>query len=245
MKTLIKKRGIILSSKDFKEDYKILNILTIDGLDHVILKGANKMNSGNKKYTIVPLEVDFLIAEGKNLSTFTEGYITQNFTNLKNVYEKNMIAQVIIEKVLTFTEHVLDHELLYNFVKKIFELLNQYDYHTVILEIFEIKLLYLLGIAPNLEGCCRCHKKTTNLLLSINLGGGCCIDCSYFTHCELDEEETQIFKYLYLIKLDKIDDIFLSLIANTHLNFDSFIDKYYEKYLDFRSIAKKILKKIV
>ena len=73
MKPVIKKRGIILNSKDYKDNFKLLTILTIDGPMHVILKGANKMSSGTKKYTITPLEVDFLISQGKTISTFTEG----------------------------------------------------------------------------------------------------------------------------------------------------------------------------
>lgn len=49
MKPVIKKRGIILNSKDYKDNFKLLTILTIDGPMHVILKGANKMSSGTKK----------------------------------------------------------------------------------------------------------------------------------------------------------------------------------------------------
>ena len=56
--------------------------------------------------------------------------------------------------------------------------------------------------------------------------------------------QIKIFKYLYLIKLEKIDNQFLSLIANTQIKFDDFIDQYYEKYIDFYSSAKKVLKKI-
>lgn len=244
MKPVIKKRGIILNSKDYKDNFKLLTILTIDGPMHVILKGANKMSSGTKKYTITPLEVDFLISQGKTISTFTEGYIINNYTNLKNSYDKNMVSLVMIEKILAFCEHVFNYELFYHFVKKMFELLDTYDFNSIILNIFEIKLLYLLGIAPNLNNCNRCQKKKTDLMLSITLGGCCCKECSNFIHCELTEEETKIFKYLYLIKLEKIDNQFLSLIANTQIKFDDFIDQYYEKYIDFYSSVKKVLKKI-
>ena len=97
MKPVIKKRGIILNSKDYKDNFKLLTILTIDGPMHVILKGANKMSSGTKKYTITPLEVDFLISQGKTISTFTEGYIINNYTNLKNSYDKNLDGKKILD----------------------------------------------------------------------------------------------------------------------------------------------------
>ena len=89
--------------------------------------------------------------------------------------------------------------LFYHFSKKkLFELLDTYDFNSIILNIFEIKLLYLLGIAPNLNNCNRCQKKKTDLMLSITLGGCCCKECSNFIHCELTEEENKDFLNIYI-----------------------------------------------
>ena len=108
----------------------------------------------------------------------------------------------------------------------------------------EIKLLYLLGIAPTLNGCNKCAKKTNELFLSINLGGTCCKDCIKDCGYDLDLNETKIFKYLYLIKLENIDEKFLKLIDDTNIDLSHFIDRYYEKYMDFYSKTKKVIKKI-
>lgn len=59
MKPVIKKRGIILNSKDYKDNFKLLTILTIDGPMNVILKGANKMNSGTKNIPLYQLKLIF------------------------------------------------------------------------------------------------------------------------------------------------------------------------------------------
>ncbi|MFR7881266.1 MAG: recombination protein O N-terminal domain-containing protein [Christensenellales bacterium] len=59
MKPVIKKRGIILNSKDYKDNFKLLTILTIDGPMHVILKGANKMSSGTKNIPLHRLKLIF------------------------------------------------------------------------------------------------------------------------------------------------------------------------------------------
>ena len=75
MKELTKKKGIILTSKDYKENARLLTILTEDGLENAILRGANKINSKNKKFTIIPVEVEY-VRTISTLATFTEGYIT-------------------------------------------------------------------------------------------------------------------------------------------------------------------------
>lgn len=243
MKQIQKKKGIILKSKDFKENSQIITILTTEGLTNLILKGTTKMNSGNKKYTIVPVEVDYLYALSNSLSTFTEGYINNNYNSIKLDNNKSLIAMAITEKVLTFCENIDNKELLYNFTKKIFELLNNFEYTTLILSIFEIKLLYLIGISPVLNKCIKCGNQN-DLMLSVDLGGVCCKNCQSFNKVDLTKEETEIFKYLYYIKLDKIDEEFLKTINNLNLDFTKIIDLYYQKYIDFYSKVKKIIAKV-
>lgn len=243
MKPISKTQGVIIKSKDYKENSKIITILTKDGLIDLILRGATSMNSGNKKYTIVPVLVDFLMTSSNQLNTFTEGYVLNNFTEIKSNMDKNFISMAILEKVLVFSSHIDNTVQFYDFVLKIFELLDNTKYSNLILNIFEIKLLYLLGIAPTINYCNVCND-TENLLFSISQGGTICNRCSNQYGFDLSIEETKVFKYLYLIKMDKIDEEFLKLVNDTNISLDNFIDRYYEKYMDFYSKTKKIIKKV-
>lgn len=244
MKKILKTKGVILNSKFHKDNVKLLSILCEDGIHSVLIKGVDKMNSGNRKYTIVPVFVEFMMTDSSTLSTFTEGYVLNNYTSIKTDNNKALTAYAMIEKVLTFAEHIDNQKTLFEFVISILNLLEKYDDYTVILNIFEIKLLFLLGIAPNLNRCIKCDSPSDELNLSISLGGCCCKKCSLYNNYELSSEQTKIFKYLYLIKLDKIDQEFLSLIKRTGVNFNNFIDKYYEKHIDFKSKTKKIIEKV-
>ena len=47
MKELTKKKGIILTSKDYKENARLLTILTEDGLENAILRGATNKHGQN------------------------------------------------------------------------------------------------------------------------------------------------------------------------------------------------------
>lgn len=245
MKPIKKQQGIILKAKEFKESSSLINVLTSDGLITMVLRGTTSLTSGNKKYTIVPVKVDFLRTDTMAMPTFTEGEIVENYTNLKNDSHKTLITTAIIEKILTFAEHIDDKVLFYDFVGQIFNLLNTYQESMIILNIFEVKLLYLLGLAPNLLICCNCQKKAKKLYFSLNLGGVICENCAHILNYDLDTNATMVFKYLYLIKLNQINDEFFQIINNIGVDLNDFIDLYYEKYIDFKSVSKKIIKKLL
>ena len=244
MKPILKSHGVILKTRDYKDNSKIITILTEDGLIDLILRGTNSMNSGNKKYTITPTFVEFLMTKSSTISTFTEGFIIDNFNNIKLDNIKSLINMVIVEKILTFSSHIDNSKQFYDFCLRIFKLLDLTMFPNIVLNIFEIKLLYLIGIAPILNHCLICNDKT-NLVFCVNSGGTVCSKCALQLGYDLNLDETELFKYLYLIKVDKIDEEFLKIIGNLNINLDNVIDKYYEKHIDFHNKTKKIIKKVI
>ena len=202
------------------------------------------MNSGNKKYTIYPVNVEFLFSDSSTLKTFTQGYVAENYTNIKNDFEKTSIYLMIAEKVLSFSDHIDNHELFFNFVTTILEKLNNTLYPKEVLALFEIKLLYLIGIAPIINNCTCCNNTIDEGLFSVKQSGMVCKKCSSKYETNLNIDESELFKYLYLIKLEKVDEEFLKLVNESGVDFNQVIDKYYEMFIDFKSKTKKILKKV-
>ena len=244
MKPILKSQGVIITTRDYKDNSKIITILTEEGLLDLILRGTSSMNSGNKKYTIPPTYVEFMMSKSSTISTFTEGFVLDNFNNIKLDNLKSLISMAIIEKILTFVNYIDNCKQFYEFCFNTLKLLDVTCYPKIVLNIFEIKLLYLIGIAPVINYRIMCNNKD-NLLFSINNGGSVCSKCSNHVGFDLDENETEIFKYLYLIKFDKINDDFLKIISNININLEDLIDKYYEKHIDFYSKSKKIIKKVL
>ncbi|MCM1259549.1 MAG: DNA repair protein RecO [Prevotella sp.] len=244
MKKLIKKKGIVITSRDYKENARMLTILTPDGLESAILRGANKISSKNKAFAIVPVEVEYITTAPTPLSTFTEGFILSNYTQIKMDPQKSLLFSGIAEKVLMFAENVDNKTQFYDFTYAVLQQLEITQHPHVVLNLFEIKLLYLLGISPILNQCMRCKNIENDYAFSVFFGGTICLDCAKRVGYQLDRDETKIFKYLYLIKMDKVDEVFLDLIAKSEVVLDETIDQYYEKYMDFTSKAKQIIKKV-
>lgn len=245
MKQLQKKKGIVLTSKDYKENARLLTVLTSDGLENTILRGANKINSKNKAFSIAPVKIDYVVSSAKPLSTLTEASIIDNYTHIKLDATKNLIVLAIIEKICVFTENIDDKAMFFRFLSTILEKLENTQYPHIILNLFEIKLMYLLGIAPILNHCMICMQPRNNYVLSIKHAGTICKLCSKYTEYELNESATKVYQYLYCIKLEKADEAFFGLIHQTKIDLDDWIDRYYEKYIDFYSKAKKVIRKVL
>lgn len=244
MKKLIKKKGIVITSRDYKESARMLTILTPDGLEQTILRGANKINSKNKSFAIAPVEVEYIATTPSPLSTFTEGFILSNYTQVKMDTEKSLLFSGIAEKVLMFAENIDNKTQFYDFIQAILQQLEITHHPHVVLNLFEIKLLYLLGISPILNQCMRCKNIENDYAFSVFFGGTICSSCASRVGYQLDVAETKIWKYLYLIKMEKVDEVFLELIAKSQVSLDETIDQYYERYMDFTSKAKQIIKKV-
>ena len=61
----------------------------------------------------------------------------------------------------------------------------------------------------------------------------------------LNNELTKVFKYLYYIKIENVDEEFLKLIfeiekISGEKELNKTIDLYYQEYLDFTSKVKKV-----
>lgn len=244
MKQLLKKKGIVLTSRDYKENARVLTILTTNGLESSILRGANKISSKNKAFSLSPVLIEYVSSSTLPVSTLTEGTICNNYTNLKLDSKKNMYALALIEKVLAFTENIDNKTMFFNFVSTMLEKLESTNYMDSVLNLFEIKLMYLLGIAPIVNHCMICQKAKEQYVLSLKIAGAVCKDCKENVEYELDENQTKVYQYLYLIKLEKIDEAFLQLVNKTDVHLSDWIDTYYERYIDFYSKAKKIIKKV-
>ncbi len=244
MKQLLKKKGLVLTSRDYKENARLLTILTENGLENTILRGANKINSKNKAFSITPVCIEYVATSSTTLPTLTEGNILQNYTNIKMDSTKSLIVTAIIEKCLTFIENIDEKTMFFNFITIIMGKMENTQYPKLLLNLFEIKLMYLLGIEPVINHCLICQKVSNSYVMSLAYGGTICKECQGKAQYELDASQTKLFQYLYLIKLDKVDDAFLGLVSQTGIHLDNWIDMYYQKYIDFRSKTKKIIKRM-
>lgn len=244
MSQIQKLQGIVIKKIDYKENANLITVLCKDGKMSFIVRGSKKINSVMKNYTNLFTFLEFNATSNLTLNTLTEGTVINSFVNINNSFDKLNVGIAILEKINYLTDEITNTELFYNFVILIFNLLEKTNYPYGVLAVFELKLLYLLGVSPELKVCTLCNSKdSNNAFFSVKHGG---VICENHTDeiIDLNENETTSLKLLFYIKPDKIDDEFLKITDKYIPVLDNVIDKFYQRHLDFYSKAKKIIKEI-
>lgn len=243
MRKIIKNKGIVIKVQDYLENAVLATILTAKGKETLIIRGAKKVNSSTKRFAGVLTKLEFNHTETKGISTLTEALVLDNYTSIKDDLIKFNYAIVILEKLNFFSEQITDYETLYNFTSSILDVLKNTNYNNAVNLIFEIKLLYLLGVAPSFNKCPSCGGKALNGALDIRSGGFLCEKCHYLKEVSLNINDSLLFKKIYITKINEINEDYLKEF-NDHVNINKCINKYYEWHLDFKSRVKEILEKI-
>lgn len=245
MQEKIEFTGIVIKNLDYQDNAQIVYILTKEDLVSVIIKGAKKIDSKTRPLAQIITKIKGMRTQNNRMSTLTEGVIVDNYNNIKEDYLKTQVTMCILEKIYYLYDNFSMNEKVYDFVDLILKKIEQNSYPKSLLLLFEVKLLYLLGINPSFTNCIHCGKEIENGFLMVSGGGFTCFECSSSFECDLDEECSKIVKYLYYIQMNKVDDTFLSLIDKFYDKITHAIDKYYAVHLDFSNKSKEIYYKVI
>jgi len=227
--------GLIVKQIPFQESSKILHLYTAEGMKSVIVHGAKKMTSpylsASENLNLVRVS-----AAGKDLLTVTDADLVEGYPAIKADLEKLTYAQHLAELLNDFAESEYDHAKFYAFVKKIltrFE--TEPDYHAFAY-MFELKYLFLLGVAPSFGACAACGKKD-GLAFRVRAGGACCPD-----HAEGPVVSDEAFAWMRrLYQFDLREPLAERPSPAVSAEIRRVIDDYYAYHLNFRSKSRSVL----
>lgn len=235
---IISIEGFVVSTVNYGESSKILNILTKEkGIIGVISKGCRKEKSrlrvvsANFTYAIFHLQY-----KKEKLSTLIGAdvidYLIKTKSDIKKIGYLNYITE-LTKNVYKQSENKKIYEIFINGIKKIEEGLNP----KVITNIIEIKYLDYLGISLYLNGCVICNRPSV-VSLSIPRGG---YICSFHRKDEplYDNSFLKMIKAYYYVDLEKITE--LKIKEHIIEEIDSFLNMYYKEYTGLYIKSKKFL----
>ena len=238
---IISVEGIVVSSVKYKENSKILNILTKDkGLIGVIAKGVLSDKSPLRIVSSTFTYANFYIyyKEGK-LSTLKEEDIINYFLNIKKYIVKLGYLNYLTElskDVYKENNNENIYDIYKNALLKIEEGLNP----KVITNIVEIKYLDFLGVGLYLDGCSVCSKSNI-VSISLNKGGYVCLN-HRTNEKEYDINTLKMFKAYYYIEIDTISE--LKIKEKTINDIDEFLTLYYKEYTGLYLKSKNFLETV-
>lgn len=156
----IKVKGIIIKEIPYKDNDKIITILT-DSIGKVacMAKGAKKNNSPILACSQYLVYSEFVLYKSNNFYYINSAEIISTFYNVRVNFEKLDLA-FELTKLLNFVlgENEDTSDILSLFLNTIYLIDKNEKEKKLIKSIFKLKLFCYLGFAPNIEKCCRCGQ---------------------------------------------------------------------------------------
>ena len=239
---MLTKEGIIIRSNKYQESSKLIHVLSDDGINTYLVRNANSYKSKNYSYSQEMTKISFDYAKKNSFETITSGKVLDNYTSIKTNQEKMFDLLEIFEIIYSLSSHVIDNKILYEFVSSILEKIEN-DYHKYYLIVFKLKMLYLLGVSPSFSSCATCGKSEL-YAFDKNAGRSFCKKCYHNTYDTIYGEEFEVFKFLYLCKMEYLNKEVLDKVPMFYDHLNDYIDEYYDLYLGYKSKSKKIITRI-
>ena len=241
MNNIIDVEGIILSSRDYNDTSKILDIFTKEyGIIGVLAKGCRSLKSNLRSVTSNMTFATFTIYYKKDkLSILKEATVINNFKNI----QKDIIKISYVSFLLDITKQVYkqsNDEEIYNILISGLKKINEGFDPLVITNILELKYLRYLGVMPNIDGCSICGSKSV-ITLSSDKGGYLCSKCRTFEPI-VSDKTIKLVRMYYYVDIDKISKLDLKKDVVDEVN--NFIDEYYDRYTGLYLKSKAFLKNI-
>lgn len=227
--------GIVLRKINYKESSNIIFVYTNHGLVSVLVHGSNKLKSPYLNLVRVFSYVRLFVS-GKDLKTLRDGEVIKHFEEISLDLERYAYGLHLMGLVHHFSQYDYDHEKLYQFLLKIINALNDVQNYAAYVMMFELKLLYLLGVQPLLKHCVFCDQQS-NLSFSVNDGGMVCENHGGQGHFNKQILETMIYLYYFDMQKDTMKPIEVEYLIGLR----KLIDQYYAYHLNYKSKSRQMI----
>lgn len=192
-----KLKGIVISSKDYKEKDKISILFTIEkGLINVVFKGVKNPNAKLKIAKEIFCLGEYQITNKNNFSIVIGCDVIDNFFNLSQDIDKYMEACAILSIIKDICKYgqqdvALFLELLTALKALAYENAPKYS---VIVK-FLIKIFETMGYKLNLTKCAVCGNDFFGKkYFCLNTGEICCVGCKEINAIEISSENHTILR---------------------------------------------------
>ena len=234
--------GIILSETNYSESSKILNVLTEKhGLIGVMSKGCRNMKSKlrgvSRKLIYGTLHVYY---KENGLSTLIGVDIKNSFSKTMMDLEKISYASFLLDLAYQVSKQTASEEI-FNLLKNVLIKLEEGIPPLPLTNIFELKLLDYLGVAPNVDSCCECGSTKQIVTLSSEQGGYICKDC-YQNEPLVSEKTIKMIRMYYYVDIASVTKLDVSLEVTKEIN--AFLDDYYNRFTGLYVKSKDFIKKV-
>lgn len=236
---IISVEGIVIGTTPFKENSKIINILTKDmGIIGCVSKGCKSLKSKlrlpSEKFAYCTFHMYY---KEKGLSTLIDGDVINHFINIKSDIIKVSYLTYICDLASNVYKESLNDEVYDLMINALLKIEDGFD-PKIITNILELQFLNYLGINLNLDFCVSCGNSKV-VTLSLSKGGYICQSCRT-NEIIISEKVMKMLRLYYYVDISKISN--LDIDKNVSESINKILDEYYEEYSGVYLKSKRLLK---
>jgi DNA repair protein RecO (recombination protein O) len=240
-----KVEGIVIKSRDYGESNKILTVFTREkGKIGVMARGAKKPSNRFAALALPMTYGYFLIQKSRGLHTLYQGETISSMRSIREDIVLTAYVAYILELLDRSVEEKKPNPFLFELLYQTIHYINEGYDPEILTNIFEVKMLEVLGLYPHVHSCVSCGKKEGSFVFSLRENGILCSTCapkdSY--HLSVSPVAVKLFRLFYYLDLSRLGTI--SVKKETKQQLRSLIDAYYEEYSGIQLKSKKFLQQL-
>jgi len=242
---LAKCEGIVIRAIDYGETSKIITVFSKElGKTSLMARGAKKPVSKLASVSQIFTQGHYLFHIGSGMGTLQQGEITQHFRAIHEDIVLLAYVTYIAECIDRITIERQPNVPLYESCLQIFHYLAEGYDPEVILQIFEVKMISLLGIAPELSQCVNCGEVSTHYAFSMQEGGLLCRKCLWIDphKISISQKAIKLLRLFQMIDISRLGEISISVETKNEIRI--VLDLYLEKNSGLYLKSKKFLRQV-
>ncbi len=176
----IKTKGIVLKVQDYNENDKLLSVLTEDrGVIYAYASGARRMKSALAPISSMLCYGEFVFFKNREKYTVDSAESERLFFGIRKDLDSLAYASYFCELCLSSANPEEDSKDILRLLLNTLHMLENKKIHPAMLKaIFEIRLMSIIGYAPNLIACSECGEFEKNSYwFNLVSGSVTCTDC--------------------------------------------------------------------
>ncbi|WP_227934938.1 DNA repair protein RecO [Alkalihalobacillus deserti] len=240
-----KVEGLVIRTTDYGESNKILTLFTRElGKVGVMSRGAKKPKNRLSAASQLFMYGTFVFQLSSGLGTLNQADISNSFREVRNDLFRASYATYIVELTDKLTEDRQRNPYLFELLYQMLYYLNEGIDPEVLLRIYEVKMLAVAGIKPELDQCVSCASTDVPVAFSIRHAGFLCEQCLHqdTKAYRLSAHAARLLRLFYYFDLQRLGEI--SLKKETKKELQIIISAYYDEYSGLRLKSRRFLEQM-
>lgn len=241
----IKTKGVVLGRTFVGEKDAIIKILTEEqGVISASAKGVKSMKSKLSAGCSLFSYSDFLLTESNGRYIVASAVLSEGFYGLSANIERLSYATYVAEVAVSVSPTPEDARAIIPLLLNTFYLLSNSSKNLRLIKcVYELRLLCLLGYAPELDGCVACGDTEELCFFSVSSGGVVCRSCGTIPDTQIISADT--LSAMRYVKDSDDKRSFSFTIPKTNIDeFENCVEKMTESILGRRLSSLNYLKQI-